>query len=467
MADSILQKIYSPETFRTQGHHLIERLADYLHDSLQGEGQQVYPGIKPERMLEIWREFDTQGLNAEGLVNQTLEHSILLHNPKYMGHQVVPPAPFTALMELLSALLNNGMAVYEMGPASTAMERLSIEILCRWMDMPAGSGGFLTSGGSAGNLTALLSARKHQSPKDMDGRMGILVSEQAHYSVERAGFIMGLGVDSVLKVPVDSKYSLDPSRLQEVYQRAIGNGIEPLIIVGSACTTSSGSYDPLNSMADFAEKHGLWFHVDGAHGAIAHLLPEYKHLVEGLTRADSIVIDFHKMFMVPALVTAVLYRDEKQSFGTFNHEAEYLLQSHEQGEWYNSGNRTLECTKLMMGLKAYSMISQYGKEAFVEYGNTTFGLARTLAEMIRSDKSFELAMNPQSNIVCFRYSEMTDAQHTKIRDCLLETGDFYIVQTRLGGRTWFRTTIMNPFTKATDFEELLTRLKAIAEEIRA
>jgi L-2,4-diaminobutyrate decarboxylase len=464
MPEDILRAIYDPEAFREEGHRLIDLISDHLQLSSTGEGL-VFPGLKPDEMLSFWERFGQENHNPEELFTATLSQSINLHHPGYIGHQVVPPAPLAVLAELLGAYLNNGMAVYEMGPASTAMERLVIRKLCEWMNLGPEWGGFLSSGGSLGNLTALLTARKMTLKEGEFSKAAILVSEQAHYSISRAAMIMGLPSANLITVPVDKNFGINPELLEETYQNTLARGLRPFAIVGSACTTSTGSYDPLNAIADLAEKHGMWSHVDAAHGAIARMLQEFAFLVDGMERADSVVIDFHKMFLVPALTTAVLYRNEASSFATFSQEAEYLLRSSESQEWYNSGNRTIECTKLMMGLRVFTPMYIYGREAFEAYGRTCFRNCRDFAAMLEADSDFELAMPPQSNILCFRLRKATDRDTIAIREALLREGKFYIVQTKINGSAFFRITVMNPFTGIADFNALMKYLKSLSREL--
>ena len=132
-----------------------------------------------------------------------------------------------------------------------------------------------------------------------------MVSEEAHYSVARAARIMGWGEKGIVKIPVNSHLRTDTSALIQTLAKARQDGLRVIALVGNACTTSTGTYDPLDEMADFAQKEGLWFHVDGAHGGAAAFSEKYRHLVKGIEQVGSVVIDFPKMMLAPALTAAV------------------------------------------------------------------------------------------------------------------------------------------------------------------
>lgn len=469
----LLNHAFNAEEFRKEGHQLVDMLASYLHDCRDTKPMPVLPPSDPDSLVDFWvNELNNPGFDLQKFYQTLIDQSNHIHHPRYMGHQVVPPAPISVLTELLEALLNNGMAIYEMGPASTAIERVVIRWLAAHLGMTDQADGILTSGGSAGNLTGLLAARQAMSGYNIwdegardDSRLAFMVSAEAHYSVSRAAHIMGWGDIGVVKVPVNSRMQLDASKLEKSLANARASGLNVIAIVGNACTTSTGTYDPLWEMANFAEAHGLWFHIDGAHGGAAAMTEKYMHLTKGIERADSVVIDFHKMMLTPALTTAVLFRNGQHSFATFAQKAEYLLGNSAQKPWYDSAGRTLECTKKMLGVKVYAMIKLYGDQLFRDYITTTYDLGHFMSGLLKQEKGFELAVEPDGNIVCFRYrpdgftgdlNQLTAA----IRKRLLDDAGFYVVQTSVNGQVFLRVTIMNPFTKE---EDLTTLLRLIRE----
>ena len=449
---------YSPETFRQQAHALVDLLADHL-DRAETGTDPVLPYTEPDEQLAYWQADFQKPLNADPLplLTDIVQRSIHLHHPQFMGHQVAVPLPLAALTGLLTGMLNQGMAVYEMGMTANALERIVTQWLAGRLDMGPDAGGVLTSGGTLANLTALLTARAAAAGTDVwetgtTNRLAIMVSEEAHYCVDRAARIMGLGTDGIIKIPTNARFQMQTELLDEHLERAKAAGLTVFAVVGSACSTSTGSYDALTAIADFCEKHALWFHADGAHGGTAALSDTYRPLVRGIERADSVIIDFHKLMMIPALVTAVLYKRDADSYRTFQQKAQYLWADSSTKDWFNSGKRVFECTKLMMSANVYTVLRTYGEGIFTENVDALYGLARRFAEQVRSRPGFELAIEPESNIVCFRHvgnetdPDKLDALNTRIRRKLLTDGRFYIVQTTLHGRVWLRVSLMNPLT---------------------
>jgi len=466
-----LKQLYDPESFRKQGHDLIDTLADHLKNTISSKNDKVIDFITPKESYNFWKN-DTSK-NASELFSQILNGSIHVHHPNYMGHQVAVPAPISALGSLVSGLLNNGMAIYEMGAASTAIERVCIDFICKHLGYDENASGFLTSGGTLANLTALLSARAKQVPeiwsqghKQMN--LAIMVSEKAHYCIDRAARIMGLGKTGIISIPVDDDFKMNTDLLEHYYDQARNDGQKVIAIIGSACNTSTGSYDDLQSIGTFAQKNKIWFHVDGAHGAAVCFSNKFKKRIKGIELADSVTLDCHKMMMTSSVTTALLFKNSKDSYRTFNQEAEYLWAEQESEEWYNLGKRTFECTKLMMSIQFYSIIQLYGKQVLEEYIDKTHLNAQYLAELIIKNDLLELAVLPASNIVCFRFfdKDIADKElnsvNAGIRQQLLEEGDFYIVQTILNGKIYLRTTLMNPFTTKENLKSLISKILEIA-----
>jgi len=275
---------------------------------------------------------------------------------------------------------------------------------------------------------------------------------------------MGWGRAGFVGVPVDGKFRMRVDLLERVYDETLASGRTPVAVVGSACTTSTGAYDDLRAIADFCEGKDLWFHVDGAHGGAAAFCPELRSRLAGIERADSVILDFHKLLLTPALATAVIFRDAGASWAAFQQKAEYLWDASAQEEWFNVGRRSFECTKLSMSLKIAALWKVYGVEVFAENVRRVHANAERFARLVSGDSRFELAAWPESNIVCFRLKtvkedeEAQDALQRDIRARCIGSGEFYIVQTVLNGRTWLRTALMNPFTRESDLADLLERI---------
>ena len=470
---------FDPEEFRKEGHKLVDTLSDYLKKALSGSDMPVLPWNDPDKLAEMF-SFESGGGEKEpfdAFIKRIIDESIHIHHPHYIGHQVTSPLPVTVLAQFCTTLLNNGAAIYEMGPVNMAMEKNVVERFGSLIGYKTGFDGIFTHGGTAGNLTAMLAARQAGTDYNIweegvksENRPGYMMSEQSHYSIGRNVKIMGLGEESIIKIPFDSKFRMRTDLLEEYKKKAEERGIKPIAVAANACSTASGSYDDLEAIGDFCEKHGLWFHVDGAHGMGVLFSEKYKNRVKGIHRADSIVIDFHKMLLVPALNTLVMFKNGEKSYETFAQKASYLFQKSQNNVWYNSAIRTIECTKSALGIIAYTALKYYGTSYYNEYIDSRYNLATLFAAIVKSDKNFGLAVEPESNIVCFRYNRKgineneLNKVNAGIRDKIIKEGSFYIVQTELNGEIWLRLTIINPVTSEKDLRSLLKRISEIGEK---
>jgi L-2,4-diaminobutyrate decarboxylase len=473
-----LRNAYDPERFRADGHRLVDALAEYLTRATARDEAPVLPWVEPARAVERWpAEYAEQGSDdLVGELERAVAGAIRLHHPRYLGHQVPPPMPGAALADLVAALLNNGMAVYEMGPSAVPAEVAVVRWMAARLGMPPTAGGILTSGGSLGNLTALLAARQARAGFDAwtagdhaGPPLAVLCSAQAHYSVSRAIRMMGWGDGGAIAVPDDDAYRLDATKLEAALNAAAGKRV--IGVVASAGSTGTGAFDPLDAIADFCAEHQLWLHVDGAHGASAALSAQHAHLVKGIERADSVTWDAHKMMAMPALITGVVFRDGRRSYEAFAQEASYLYAAGRgEGalEWFNPGLRTLECTKRMMSTIVDASLKALGVQTFRDYVDRTFALGQALAAKIAAADDFELITPPAANIVCWRWRPagapppgpaLDDLQAT-VRRRVLERGRFYILQTRLATGVVLRSALMNPLTEDVDLDALLVEIRS-------
>ncbi|MGK0187258.1 MAG: L-2,4-diaminobutyrate decarboxylase [Verrucomicrobiales bacterium] len=486
MTDSTsLESLYDPEAFRTHGHLLVDKLTESLTQSLSGEGP-ARPTQEPEAAVAEWEKILQHSLadrpeSVSSLFDLLIAKSIKSHHPQTMGHQVGVTAPISALTEMMGALLDTGNGVFEVGNPATAIERVVIKDLARRLSMGENAGGYLTSGGTLGNLTALLAARQAVVDSDVweDGNdsahpFGVLVSEQAHYCIDRAARVMGWGSRGVIRVATDHYSQMRRPELQTAFDKARAEGIQVVAVVGNACTTATGSFDPLEEIADFAREHGIWFHVDAAHGGAVIFSDAHRHLLQGVAHADSVVIDFHKLMLTPALTTAVLFNDEASSFGAFAQQAEYLWRSDDGNNfeqtrfpWQDSAQRTMECTRPMAALRIFALLATQGDRIIGKNVDVLFASAQIFAAVIADTPDVELLTPPVANIVCYRLTPdglsdtECDAINTESRKRLLAEGNFYFVETKIHGRTWLRSAIMNPFTEKIHFIALLDALKRL------
>lgn len=469
---ALFSEIYNPSSFRTMGHSVIDMLADYAEKVQTDMDYPVLPYHIPDDELKFWQNDFNSDSSILDVFQNVLDRSVHVSHPRYIGHQMASPAFIATLVSPLVDLLNNGSAVYEMGMVGNSMEKVIIDFMTSIIGYDSHSSGFLTSGGTLANFTALLAARKAKAPKNVwkegqhELKLAVMVSEESHYSIDRAAKILGFGDDGVIKLPVDKQARIKIDALETHLKLSKDKGLHVIAIIGSAATTSTGSYDDFVALSDFAKNNNLWFHIDGAHGGGVVFSKKHRHLAQGIHLADSITIDFHKMLMTPAPSTALLFKDIDDSYDNFQQEAQYVFNSHQTHDWYHSGKRTFECTKLMMSVKIYTVLKVHGKDVFEHNINCLFGLAHSFASLIKQRPSFELAIEPQANIVNFRIvdTDVLDLNvlNNAIRNAIVESGKFYIVQTTIHDKRYLRCTVMNPLTKLTDFELLLDVIEQFA-----
>lgn len=467
--NNALSEAFNEKSFEETGATLIKYLADIFANASE---RSVLPYKTPEEQYEYWKkDFNEQGLPLD-LFKDVVDKSILYHHPHYMGHQTAVPALSSILASLVVDFLSNGMGVYEVGMVGNTMEKVVCEHLCEKLGLGKDAGGFITSGGTLGTLTAILTAKAHymhQISKDGTDKdkLCIITSEQSHYCIERAATTMGISKDRIIKIPVDDNFQMNVDILKESYRKAVSEGRKVFCIVASAPSTSTGTYDNLNEIGKFCHLEKVWFHADGAHGAPAIFSEKYKHLVNGIEYADSIVMDFHKMMLAPGISTAVLLKNRKDAFDTFRQEAEYLWEK-QDFEWQHGGKSTFECTKSMTILKVYTLFKQFGDQIFEEFVDYQYDLTREFAHLIDINPHFETAHKPDSNILCFRYidCDTPDELNAEIRQHLINDGEFYIVQTSLNGHIYLRVTLLNPRTTISHVTNLLISLEKIAQQIK-
>lgn len=239
-----------------------------------------------------------------------------------------------------------------------------------------------------------------------------------------------------------------------------------MAVVANACATSTGLFDNLDEVANFCEKHSLWYHVDGAHGAVALLSEKDKERVRGIERADSLIWDAHKMMRVSALCTAVLYKNFTSQVNTFQQKGSYVFH---EGDVIGMDSMpfTVECTKSALGFKLYWSFALEGEKAISDFISNSFQQAKELYNYLSERSDFHCPYKPESNILCFQYQPeiLTDEQQLDLRYQLIETGDFYITSCEVQGKRYLRTVLMNPLTQKKDFVALAEKIKTIATSI--
>ena len=407
------------------------RLIQYIQDS-ESEKTHVTK-MRPAtdmRSLFMLKQADNEE-EILGLIDQYLEYTTHIHNPNYIGHQVAKPHQGASAADFIHGVINNSAAVYDMGQAGNVIEMNVIEWMCSKLGWNDQAFGVLTAGGSAANLTAMLTARAAAQinvwQDGNDQTLVALVPDISHYCVARTMSIMGLGSKNILTMPTDSLGKVITSEIQPIIDQAKSRGFKPFVIVANACSTSVGSHDDLGAMGEVARTNNIWFHVDGAHGASAVLSDKYKELLSGIETVDSVVWDTHKMMGTSSLCGAALFKDKSKMSKTFHQDASYL----NDGKSMNTFAfypYTLECTKPAYGLKVYLMYAMIGEKGFSEHVDGLYNKARAFQKLIDSQPDFEAPIRPESNIIVFKYKASSNQK--AVYDKVLAGGNFHITFTQ-------------------------------------
>jgi L-2,4-diaminobutyrate decarboxylase len=405
----------------------------------------------------------------EPWLERVLEHSARLHHPAQIAHQVGAPDVPSAVADLVQGAINQPMSIYEMGPAAQAMERIVVEWMTEKVGWKDGAGGVLTHGGSLANLTALLAARAATAPdawvEGVDGTLAVLAPPSTHYSVRRSVAMLGLGERAVVDLEVDECERIVPAALGGALERCRAAGRRPMALVAAACATSTGLHDDVEAIGAFCRDHGIWFHVDAAHGATALLSPAHRHLLRGIELADSAIWDAHKMMRTSALAAAVLLREDWRLEAAFQQKASYLIYEDSDETHPSLLERQVECTKAAIGTRIFMNLAFRGEDGIGRYVAEQYGKTLRFWELIDARPGFECLSRPESNILCFRYGRDPELQ-VRLREQLLAEQRFHLSSTEVNGERWLRMTVTAPATDEETIEGLLDAIEELAR-IRA
>ncbi len=443
-------------TSRQFAHELVDLLFDHVDHIAD---RPVVAWRPEEEIAQLVRLGDAPSTPIE-LARLVADSSIQLHHPSYMGHQVCPPIHEAALADLLISMLNQSTAVWEMSPIATPIEKEIIRWLASLAGYPDTALGTAVSGGSAANLTGLLAARARFNADDETiGKRPVLVtSADAHYSIARAGAIMGIPAIDVLKVPTDAAHRMDVDALEEILAAVDARDDAALLaIVATAGSTATGAFDRLDEIALLRDKYRTWLHVDAAHGASVLLSERFSHLVRGLAQADSFSWDPHKMMWMPLSLGTILVRDGVWLRRAFEADAPYLF----HGGGQNLGEVTIQCSKRADAIKLWIVLKSGGVVPIVNALERTSDMARYLYERIVASDDFEAMHEPMLNILCFRKRGLSDEQHADLRERLIRSGRAWITTTVLRGVRVLRVTMMNPRTSEADVDAMLDALRSV------
>ncbi len=466
---------------------IIKDTAKAISDSFTDE--KAYSGPTPDQLKKIVEQ-DTilpeKGLGFEKVFQLTKEKVLpnLLRTPStdYMPHLHGPSLLETLSSELIISTFNQSMDSWDQSPVATEIEVETIRHLCKLYGYnPATSDGVFTSGGSQSNQTALLLARDWYCNKHLNydvkkfglnekcSHLRMYTSEISHFSMEKSAHIMGLGYQSVVKVPVDSKKRMDLTALRSLIEEDIKAGNIPFLIVATVGSTDFGSIDPLKELSELACKHNMWLHADAAYGSGVIMSDKYRERVSGLSLCDSITVDFHKMFLMPISCSAVLIKDGK-NFEALTIHADYLNREEDEEDGYtNLVDKSMQTTRRFDALKVWTSFQVRGRDGWSQLITSSMDNAAYFYSQLKADPNFAVVTQPEISSVVFRYcgnnnehtGQELDQINKRVRRTLIHEYGTIIGQTVSDGRVCLKFTLLNPRIT----REKLDQLKVLILEL--
>lgn len=422
----------------------------------------------------------------EELERVYLDDAVYFHHPRYMGHLNCPVVLPALLGEAVLSAVNSSLDTWDQSAGGTLIEQRLIDWTCARIGFGDTSDGVFTSGGSQSNLQALLIAREEARRRAQSGtggstrtadllpRMRVLTSEAGHFSVAKSAALLGLGYESVITVAGDRERRMRPDALAAELDRCRAEGLVPIAVVATAGTTDFGSIDPLHPIADLCERHGVWMHVDAAYGC-GLLVSRHRHLLDGVERADSVTVDFHKSFFQPVSSSAVVVR-EGSVLDHVTYHADYL-NSRSDGSTPrlspNQVDKSLQTTRRFDALKLWLTLRIMGADGVGALFDSVLDLAERAWALLDQDPRFAVVTRPALSTLVFRCvlpgtdPELADAANRHARDALMASGHAFVARTSVDGRPHLKFTLLNPRTTREDVAEVLDLLAAHAERFVA
>lgn len=465
----------NPEEFRKYGKEVVDWIADYLKNT---EKYPVFPNLKPgdiKKQLPAFPPASPESMNAilEDFNRIILPGITHWNHPQFHAYFSITGSAPGILGEMLSAALNiNGM-LWRTSPSATELEEVVLDWLRQMLGLPPEFRGVITDCGSASNLVALVAAREAMGKRIREeglagrtdiSRLRLYCSDQTHSSVEKAAIVLGVGQNSVRKIPSDTEYKLNVKLLLEAIEEDKKNGWLPFAIVATVGTTSSTSVDPVPAIADICAKEKIWLHVDGAYAGMAAIVPEMRGTLNGCERADSFVTNPHKWLFTPIDCSALYTRHVATLKQAFSLVPEYLATT--DGEVNNYMDWGVQLGRRFRALKLWFVIRSFGVEGIIDHLREHCRLARALASWIDADKDFERIAPVPFSVVCFRYHPKNIADeaelerlNARIVDRINATGEVFLSHTKLGGKYTIRVAIGNLSTTEKHIERLWELVK--------
>jgi glutamate/tyrosine decarboxylase-like PLP-dependent enzyme len=465
---------------RQLGHRMIDDMFDHLENLRDQSAWQPMPD-------EVKNHLQNQSLPNDGQNPETIYQDFLQNvrpyprgniHPRYWGWVEGTGTPLGVLAEMLSAGMNSNA---NFGEQSSVYIELQVIDWCKEMlGFPKDASGILVSGGSMANLTGLAVARNAKADFDIqekglqsvESKMVLYGSSETHNSVQKAIELFGLGNEAFRRIPVDENFEINLEELSKAIAKDKADGLKPFCVIGNAGTVNTGATDNLEKLADICESENLWFHVDGAFGALAYLSENFRPKLKGMERADSLAFDLHKWMYMPYEAGCVLIRDKEKHHQTFSPSGGYLAhlpRGLASGSWLSEYG--LQLSRSFKALKIWMSLREHGIEKYRRLIEQNIEQAKYLAELVEKSDDLELLAPVPMNVVCFRFVKevLSDEQLNELnREILMrihESGIAVPSYTTIKGKFGLRCAITNHRSLFSDFDLLIEKVLEIGKSL--
>ncbi|MEU2725699.1 pyridoxal phosphate-dependent decarboxylase family protein [Streptomyces smyrnaeus] len=477
------------EHYRRSLTHGVERVAAKLAGA-----EQPFTGVTPAELaptvsaVDLEKPLGTASEALDELERVYLRDAVYFHHPRYLAHLNCPVVIPAVLGEAVIAAVNSSLDTWDQSAGGTLIERRLVEWTAQRIGFGPSADGIFTSGGSQSNLQALLLAREETcrlvrknsetalSTPQILPKLRILTSECSHFSIEKSAVLLGLGPEAVVPVPCDEQRRMRVDALADLMERCERAGETVMAVVATAGTTDFGSIDPLPALAELCEQAGVWLHVDAAYGCGLLTSQRRRALLDGVERADSVTVDYHKSFFQPVSSSAVLVRD-RDTLRHVTYYADYLNPARSvEKEIPNQVDKSIQTTRRFDALKLWMTLRVMGADALGELFDEVVDRAADAWRLLVGDERFEVVVEPQLSTLVFRYlpperqrsqdgdeETLTDRANLYARDALFASGEAIVAGTVVDGRHYLKFTLLNPETSLADIATVLDLIAAHAD----
>ncbi|MFI2734455.1 pyridoxal phosphate-dependent decarboxylase family protein [Streptomyces sp. NPDC018711] len=435
-----------------------------------------FTGVTPAELapvidaVDLDRPLGDSSAVLDELESVYLRDAVYFHHPRYLGHLNCPVVIPAVLGEAVLSAVNSSLDTWDQSAGGTLIERKLIDWTAGRIGLGPLADGVFTSGGTQSNLQALLLAREEAGAADLS-KLRIFSSECSHFSVQKSAQLLGLGRDAVVPVPVDADKRMQSVVLAAELEACRAEGLVPMAIVATAGTTDFGSIDPLPEIAALAGEYGAWMHVDAAYGCGLLASRTRRHLLDGIERADSVTVDYHKSFFQPVSSSALLVRDG----ATLRHatyHADYLNPLRTLAERIpNQVDKSLQTTRRFDALKLWMTLRVMGADGVGELFDEVCDLAAEGFALLTADPRYEVVVEPRLSTLVYRYvpeaaasPEDVDRANLHARKALFASGEAVVADTKVDGRQYLKFTLLNPETTPADIAAVLDLIAGHAEQ---